>query len=269
MKSSTALDVILSGLKILVLILMLGMGYMYAPYIAFLFSFLILDLILLLLNIKNSFKDIQFGKVVKTFKTLFIYSLPILLSESLSDLGMGLDRLFLAKFYTTFASGIYDVTITLCLGYILISNAYANALLPIASRDRKNSNKLKKDLLKTSWYVLIFYVAYTLAVLLLAQHIITIVNPSYLPAIEFLKPLMIVYALIGFLSLFSYFVNAINLQKYALLASILFALNSFMLNFYFVPQLKYLGAVNAILISAIVSVTLLAALIWRRLKLKK
>jgi len=269
MKTSTSLDVILSGLKILVLIFMLSMGYAYAPYVAFLVSFLILDLILLFLNIRKSFKTVQFGKTAKIFKALFIYSLPIFLSESLNDFGMGFDRLFLAKFYTTFASGIYDVAITLCLGYILIANAYANALLPVASKDRKNSNKLKKDLLKTSWYVVIFYVIYTLTVLLLAQRIITIINPSYLPAIEFLKPLMIAYALIGFLSLFSYFVNAINLQKYALLTSVLFVLNSFMLNFYFVPQLKYLGAVNAILVSAIVSVVLLTALIWRRLKLKR
>jgi len=148
----------------------------------------------------------------------------------------------------------------------LIASSYGMALLPVASKNQKNHKKLKRNLTKTSMYVLILYIIYSTLLILVARPVIEFINPKYLALIEFLPYLMIAYISIGLLSLFSHFVNAIGLQKYAVIASFLFVVIGFSLNFYLVPQLKYLGAASSISISAALSLVMISLLIWRKFR---
>lgn len=261
-------EIILAAVKVLALIVLLWTSCQYPAYAAFLISFVVLDIILFI-----SKKPSDLTKTIKTmfkpFKMLFLYSLPIFASESLAFIGRGLDRLFLAKFWTTGASGIYDVAVAFCLGYMLIANSYANVLLPVASKNRRHPSKLKKNLVKISLYVIGLYGAYTALILLLAGPVVGILNPQYMSVTEFLAPMAFAYMAMGFLSLLSHFVNSIGLQKYAVYTAVTFLFMSFVLNFYLVPQLKYMGAVAAVLASALTSTVLLALLIKRRFKLKE
>jgi len=266
MKASAVSDISLAAIRIFALLFFFWIGYNYAPYMAFLFSFVAIDLALsFFCRIKFMTKG-NTKKITGPLKLLILYSLPIFIAEFLRFLSLGFDRLFLAKFFSTFASGIYDVGITLCLGYTLIASSYGMALLPVASKNQKNYKKLRRNLRKTSVYVLILYIIYSILLLLVARPVIEFINPKYVAVIEFLPYLMIAYILIGLLSLFSHFVNAIGLQKYAIVASLLFAVIGFSLNFYLVPQLRYLGAASSIFISAALSLVIISLLVWRKFR---
>lgn len=265
MKASATSDISLATIRIFALLFFFWVGYQYAPYMAFLFSFIAIDLALSFF-VRIRFRTKGIKKISKPLKLLILYSLPIFASESLRFLSLGFDRLFLAKFFSTFASGIYDVGVTLCLGYTLIANSYGMALLPIASKNQKNHNKLKENLRKTSVYVLILYIIYSTLLIVVARPVIEFINPKYLTLIEFLPYLIIAYIFIGLLSLFSHFVNAIGLQKYAVIASFIFIVIDFSLNFYLVPQLKYLGAASSVFISAALSLVIISLLIWRKFR---
>jgi len=224
MKASATSDIALNIIRILALLLFFLIGYLHTPYLAFLASFVILEILLIFFG-KVNFRTLKtkVNEKFKLFKSLLLYSMPIFIGESLKLFGLGFDRLFLTRFFTTFASGIYDIAIALCMGYMVIANSYGMALLPVASKNQKNLANLKRNLIKTLTYVAVLYIVYTIPMLLLAEPVISLINPQYL----------------------------------------------FVLNFYFVPELKYLGAVVAMLISATLSVITLSLLVWRRFRLKK
>lgn len=270
MKTSVISDISLAVVRIILLMFLLYMSYTHAEYIAFLFSFVILDVVFFFLNNINlkDFINTTHPGIFRTFRKLFFYSFPIFVAESSRFLGLGFDRLLLGKFYTTSATGIYDLGTMFSIGYILIASSYANALLPIASKNRRDVKKLEKNLVKACKYVFALYILYTIGILLLAKPITVFINPNYLPVLDFLLPLLIGYALIGFFLLLSFFVNAIYLQKYAVISSILFMFMCFGLNFYLVPKFKYLGATITLSLSAISSIILITVLIWRELKSK-
>lgn len=254
MTSSVLGDFSLMVVRIAVLIFLFYMAYQYAPYIAFLVSFLVLDIFLLLKT--GTGKGIGLGK---EFKILLVYSLPIFLAEFLRFFSLGLDRLFLSGFYGTAEAGLYDIAVSLCLGYLIIANSYGNALLPAAAKKGWKKGGLRKSLKGT----LILYALYTAIILLAANPLITFINPQYLPLLNFLTPMIAAYILIGFFVVLTFFVNAIGLQRYAVYSALVFAFLSLVLNFYLVPGMKYLGAIEALMVSGIVSLCLLGGLVWK------
>ncbi|MFQ6010135.1 MAG: oligosaccharide flippase family protein [Candidatus Aenigmatarchaeota archaeon] len=273
MKASTLSDVALSAAKVILLIFLFYVGYNYPPYFAFLIAHMLIDLVLIFKGkLPKRIASINMIKIKKgliNYRMLLIYSFPIFIAEITRFLGLGIDRFFLAKFFTTSATGIYDLGISLCIGYLVIANSYANALLPVASRNHRNVSRLKTSLFKSTGYVVVLYVLYTMAILFFIEPLVNLINPLYIEVTTFVLPLMVVYALIGFLSLLTHFASAIALQKYAAYASAVFLILAFTLNFYLVPELKYLGAVEALLASSLASLVLLMLMIWRGLKSRR
>ena len=273
MRESTYSDIALSLLKVVLLVLFFYMSYVYPPYLAFLVAHMLVDLVLIFREkLPTRLASINMSKIRKAlvnYRMLLIYSFPIFVAEITRFLGLGIDRFFLAGYFTTSATGIYDLGISLCIGYLVIANSYANALLPVASRNHRNVSLLRNNLYKTLGYVAGLYVLYTLALVLLVEPLVSFINPAYLEVTSFILPLVIAYAIIGMLSLFTHFASAIALQKYAAYASAVFLILAFSLNFYLVPQLKYLGAVEALLVSSIVSLVLLMIMVRRGLRSKR
>lgn len=254
MTSSVIGDFSLMAVRIAVLVALFIMAYQYAPYIAFIISFLVVDIFLLLRTGTGSA-----GMPGKDFRILLIYSLPIFLAEFLRFFSLGLDRLFLSGFHGTAEAGLYDIAVSLCLGYLVIANSYGNALLPAAAKKNAKPGSLRKSLKGTG----ILYIIYTVVILLAAGPLIGIINPQYLPLLGFLTPLIAAYILVGLFVLLTFFVNGAGLQKYAVYSAVVFAFLSLALNFYLVPSLKYMGAIEALLVSGIVSVALLGGLVWK------
>ncbi len=254
MTSSVLGDFSLMVVRIALLVFLFYMTYQYAPYLAFLLSFLILDIFLLLKT--GTGRGVCLGR---EFRILLIYSLPIFVAEFLRFFSLGLDRLFLAGFHGTAEAGLYDIAVSLCLGYLIIANSYGNALLPAAAKRGGEKGGLRKSLKGT----LALYVLYTVIILLVANPLITLINPQYLPVLGFLAPMIIAYILIGFFIVLTFFVNGIGLQRYAVYSALVFAFLSLLLNFYLVPGLKYMGAIEALIVSGIVSLSLLGGLVWK------
>ncbi|MEM5804551.1 MAG: oligosaccharide flippase family protein [Candidatus Aenigmatarchaeota archaeon] len=266
MKASTYSEMFLSLLKMLLLIAFFVMGVAYPPYMAFLLGHMLLDAVFILR------KEVRIGmfpslkEVVSSYRMLLAYSFPIFLSEALRTFGMGLDRFFLTGFYTTMETGIYDLGASLCIGYLIIAASYANALLPVASRSHGNVSLLWSGIKKTLKYVSMLYLLYTAILLLAAAPFVGLLNPAYLPVVSFLAPMAMAYALLGILSVLSFFASAICMQRYAAAASAVFLCLALALNFYLVPQLKYVGAIDAVLISAAVSCAVLGLMLWKGLR---
>jgi len=106
MKASAISDIGLAGIRILALLFFFWIGYNYAPYMAFLISFIAIDLALsFFFGIKSVNKE-KVKNLTGPLKLLILYSLPIFAGEFLRFLSLGFDRLFLAKFFSTFTSGL-------------------------------------------------------------------------------------------------------------------------------------------------------------------
>jgi len=270
MRVSAASQTALAGVRVAALLMLLWAGWKHSPYVAFVLSFLLLDVMLFLIaGPKLGLGTYGSGLGVwRLMRQLLLYSLPIFLSEMSRWLARGLDRMVLARFWTATASGIYDVAATFCLGYMLIANSYANALLPIASKNQRNPDKLRVSLARTLCYFAGLYVMYTMVIFSLAKPILGMLNPAYMAVLDFLPALAAAYMLMGLLSLLCHFVNAIGLQRYAVAACALFLFMCLGLNLYLVPSMKYLGAALAILGSTMAAVAVGTALIWRGLKLR-
>lgn len=252
MTASVLADFLLAAFRVVALALLFFMALQDAPYIAFLVSFILLDVLVLAKSGSGNA-----GNPGRDFKILLIYSLPIFISEFLRFFAMELDRLLLSGFYGTAEAGLYDLAVSLCLGYVIIANSYGNALLPKAAGGSQGS--LKRSIKGTA----ALYIIYTIAIILIARPLIALVNPAYMPLMEFLLPLMVSYIFVGALTLLSFFVNAVGRQRHAVYSSAAFAFLSLALNFYLVPSLKYMGAIEALIVSGAVSLCLLGGLVWR------
>lgn len=244
MERSVYMDAGFVLLKIFFLIILFHYGFNLAPYLSFLLGYLLVDTWLL---IKGKFSiDIASEEVIPYFRKILFYSFPIFVAESLRFFGLGLDRIFLARIFDTAASGIFDVGISLCMGYIVIATSYGNALLPSASESEDEPNKLKRGYLKSILYVVTIYVIYSIALLLVGEPIIQFINPEYLAVFEFIRPLMLAYSLVGIFTLTIFFLSGIKLQKYAAYGSIAFVIVALVLNYLLIPGMKYMGAITAI-----------------------
>jgi len=261
MRSSVLADVIMTIIRIAALVGFLMAGIYYAPYMAFLLSFILIDIYLLVRN--RTSLPFNVSEIVSAFRTLLIYSAPIFLSEFLFLFSVGLDRVMLSGFYSTAEAGFYDVAVLLCIGYIMIANSYSNALLPLASSSQSDAGKRRSELVKALRASSLFFVLYTLVVMLAGQPVINLVNPVYLGVFSFIPLLAIAYMLLGFLRILSFFANGIGYQKHSVYAGAVFAFLSIVLNLYLVPKMMYWGAISALLVSSAVSLAVMALLVWK------
>ncbi len=260
MGSSTKADIVMMVIRIAILLALIYVGLLHAPYIAFIISFMAIDIFILLKE--GGFFETGIKEAMTTYRILLIYSIPIFVSEFLRLFSMGFDRLALSAFYTTAEAGIYDVGVSLCLGYMIIANSYSNALLPMASKSHNDTKKRKSALMKSLKASTILFILYTALLLVAGRPVIELINPAYMGVFDFILPLSIAYIMIGFLTILYFFANSVGLQKYALYSGAVFAFLSLFLNSYLVPSMLYTGAVISLMTSAAASLTLIGALIW-------
>ena len=261
MRSSVYTDFIMTVIRIAALAGFLMAGMYYAPYLAFLFSFVLIDICLLFRN--RSHMKFNSHEILKAFRLLLLYSIPIFISEFLRLFSMDVDRLMLSGFYSTTEAGIYDVAVLLCIGYVVIANSYSNALLPLASSNQRNIKKGKSELKKALKASSLLFIVYTLVILVAGQTVINIVNPSYLIIFSFLPMLIVAYIFIGFLTILSFFANSIGYQRHAVYGNSVFAFLSLALNFYLIPKMMYWGAISALVASSAASLVVMALLIHK------
>ncbi len=261
MKASTLTDAAMMVLRIAALAGLLYAGLHYAPFLAFVASFVLID-VYILLNNRKSFEYAP-GKMLPAYRTLLVYSVPIFLSEFLRQFSMNLDRVVMSGFYSTVEAGFYDVATALCIGYIIISNSYSNALLPKASSSQLDVRKRRKELFRALKASAAFFILYTILLLIAGRSVIGLINPVYLGVFGFLMPLAGAYIVLGFLTILYFFVNSIGKQRYAVYAGMVFAFLSITLNVYLIPKMLYMGAIYALLVSSAASMTVMGALIWK------
>ena len=261
MKSSTYADIMMTAVRIAALIGFFLAGIVYAPYIAFLLSFMAIDFYLLLKSrVRTQFKR---SEVFHAFRELLIYSVPVFLSEFLRLFSTDLDRLMLSGFYSSFEAGVYDVAVSLCLGYIIIANSYSNALLPLASSSQHDGSKRRGELRRALKASTAFFILYTAIVLIAGRPVIGMINPAYMGIFSFLPALIVAYILIGFLTVLTFYANSVGYQKHAVYAGAVFAFLNLALNFYLIPRMMYWGAIYALTVSCAASLAVMALLIWK------
>ncbi|UCD03309.1 MAG: oligosaccharide flippase family protein [Candidatus Aenigmatarchaeota archaeon] len=260
MKHSTMTDTVMMIIRIAALVALLYAGLYYAPFFAFMVSFVVIDIYILF---RNRGVLEYGGETLGVFKQLLIYSFPIFVSEFLRHFSMSFDRLALSGFYSTVEAGFYDAATALCLGYIIISNSYANALLPKASSSETNLPKRRKELLRALKASAALFVLYTVLLIILGRPVINIINPAYLGIFEFLPFMMIAYMIMGILVTLFFFSNSIGRQRYAVYGGAVFAFLSLTLNVYLVPVMLYMGAISALIISSLASLSVMGVLLWK------
>lgn len=267
MRKSVYMDTSFVLFKIFFLVLLFHYGFNLAPYLSFLLGYLIVDSYLLL---QGKFGiDISRTEFYEYFRKILFYSFPIFIAESLRFFGLGLDRIFLARVFDTAASGIFDVGISLCMGYIVIATSFGNALLPSASEKEGDTKVLRRGLGKAVSYVLLLYVVYSAFLFLFGEPLVNFINPEYLGVFEFIGPLMFAYSLVGLFTLLIFFLSGIGMQKYAAYGSIAFVVVAAALNYLLVPVFKYTGAVYAIGGAAVAALVTMVYPVWISLREEK
>ena len=261
MGASTKADAVMMVIRIAALVGLLYASVQYAPYMAFLISFMAIDAYLLTMNRGNG--GFSMAEKAREFRVLLIYSFPIFLGEFLRTFAIGFDRMAIAGFYSTAAAGIYDVAVSLCLGYVIIANSYSNALLPVASNHHHDTANRRKALFRSLKASTALFLLYGAILMLAGRAVITIVNPVYLQALDIILPMSVAYVLIGFMIILYFYANSVGRQRDALYAGAVFAFLSMVLNLYLVPQMMYEGAVAALSVSSAASISVLGVLLWR------
>jgi O-antigen/teichoic acid export membrane protein len=247
MKASTIADGLLMASRVVILaalIWFVPLGSA-APYAAFAGSFLLADLAICFFM--GGRVEKAKGRSFAAFRVMAAYSLPIFIGEVLRFVSMDSDRLFLAAFHGTMKTGIYDIAASLCIGYVIIANAYGSALFPAIAH--KKSDR-KRGLLNALKPVAGLYAVYSIALALLAGPIAGFIGPEYYTITGFVPFVMAGGALTGIFTLLCFFVNAINHQRQALYASAVFAFLNLGMNLYLVPGMNYYGAALALVVSS-------------------
>lgn len=265
MKKASFLEVSQSLLKIITLLFFVMISFYYPPYTAFLFTFIILDILFIF---SKDLKEAKPDDFISDFKKLLLYSLPVFIAEISKFLAISFDRLILSYNFGAFATGIYDFGITLCIGYMIVANSYGNAILPKVSENMR-LGEIKRRFLSGIKPLLGLFAVYTLLLNVLDKFIINLINPEYIALSEFIYILSLGYIFIGLFTYMAFFLKGLKKQKLVAYSAIVLVGSSVMLNIYFIPMFKYIGAGLSIMLSALIGLVVLSYFSSKVVKLKK
>jgi O-antigen/teichoic acid export membrane protein len=243
-------------LRIFLLVWIVWMGLSFGAILyAYLFSFIVVGIWIFIYSwrrLKIPFKDFKFGPLTIE---LLLFSIPLLASEVLRQIGTWLDTWMLGYFKTMDIVGYYNVAIPMVKFISLPAAAMGFIYLPLASANfatQKFSDLKKLYLTATKWVFSLSFPLFIVLFLFPGPIIELIFGKDYLPATIALQLLALAIILDVSFGPNKITLNAIGKTRLIFFNTAFCVFTNAFLNFLLIPPLGLKGAALALITSYIV-----------------
>lgn len=189
-------------------------------------------------------------------RTIFVYSLPILLSSIMSYGASYTDRLVVAYFLNTAYLGIYNFSLLIFSAITFIAIPFNNITLPKFSEFYGSNNRefIKQNVGAASLLLSYFYVPVALGIGAMAPIVLQILGgPAYVMGQYSLMIVMFVPSLFVSVNILTQAISSVRKTNIFLYSSLGGLITNLVLSFLLIPELKLTGA--AIGFSSVSAVT--------------
>lgn len=210
--------------------------------VAFLLAFLNRDHLILTLSYSSLKKSLKFGY-------------PDLLNNSISMLYVSFDKVVLNKYKGAASLGYYDIGAKIAVLMKMVIDSVERSFSPyFLTKARENTQSAKQDITARFFEVLFLYMVVGLCIICFSEELIVILTTSQFYPAKYIVPLYVIYYLFGVPGqLATGQIMHCEKKQYLIPSSVVSLVINIILNILLIPRFGAIGAVIAIVISALFS----------------